>query len=314
MESKGSHKNLIIIPYAEIQNFKSGVSIKNEKQRKITYLKNMCVAAISAKHNAGNAEVAIVTNIELPSDYALLLVKHGVLLIKCPFNNFNFGPKYRWSLAFYKLCALKFVVDNLDYTNFCYVDSDIFIQSNIDSLWENCRSHILMYRFELYANGKSSLQSEYENLTGDNEVIFHYGGEFFAASKSNSSLYLDQCQEVFRLMQKQSFHTSHGDEFISSIACARLEGLIKHAGDYVHRFWTRRHRVIPKKYKDSANPVGILHVPSEKEYGMIKLFDYYMEKGTMPSIKRVHKVLHLDRPSFIIGVYLAIKKICPWLK
>lgn len=45
-------KNLIMIPFAYLDSYSSGVNINKEKSLEI-YLKNIVVAALSAKNNAG---------------------------------------------------------------------------------------------------------------------------------------------------------------------------------------------------------------------------------------------------------------------
>ena len=67
------------------------------------------------------------------------------------------------------------------------------------------------------------------------------------------------------------------------------------AGAYIYRFWTGSFRLISTCYK--YNPVTILHVPAEKEYGMLKLYNKYISKGKIPTKKNVYRLLHLNRRS-----------------
>ena len=40
-----------------------------------------------------------------------------------------------------------------------------------------------------------------------------------------------------------------------------------------------------------------MHVPAEKEYGMLKLYNKYISKGKIPTKKNVYRLLHLNRRS-----------------
>ena len=69
---------LIIIPYDCGGN--TGVSIQNVGRQVDIYLKNVCVAALSAKVNSADvADIMVVSNIDLPEPYGGLLKRNGVL-------------------------------------------------------------------------------------------------------------------------------------------------------------------------------------------------------------------------------------------
>ena len=123
----------------------------------------------------------------------------------------------------------------------------------------------------------------------------HYGGEFFAANQDDAKIFANSCIDIFSQMRKCDFVTTYGDEFITSLAAKRMTDRIKNAGAYVYRFWTGRFRLISTCYE--YNPVVVLHVPAEKERGMIKLFDKYIWKGKYPSRRKVYRLMHLSHRS-----------------
>lgn len=57
--------NLICIPFAYEENMNSGVNVSIKGKGKIEiYLKNACVALISAKYYNPDSDVALVTNLD----------------------------------------------------------------------------------------------------------------------------------------------------------------------------------------------------------------------------------------------------------
>ena len=101
-------KNLFFVPFAFDKNKKTGVNVG--KNSLSIYLKNLCVSLISAKKTTPNIDVALVSNIEIPTEYEKLLLENDVLIFIEPFDSFVFPDDYLWSLAFYKLCALEKMV------------------------------------------------------------------------------------------------------------------------------------------------------------------------------------------------------------
>lgn len=108
-------------------------------------------------------------------------------------------------------------------------------------------------------------------------------------------------------MRRRRFTTKFGDEFILSLAAGCLKGLVKNAGAYVGRFWTGTFRLLSTSY--AYNPVTVLHVPAEKEYGMLRLFSRYVRRGHLPSRWAAWRTLHLTHRSLRTCVGQLIKGI-----
>ena len=302
-----NRKGIIMIPYAELEGYKSGVNVANQEKRRDIYLKNCCVACVSARHNNDNSvDVALVTNIDIPENYRALLQEKGVMILKESFDLFQFARNYTWSLAFYKLCALYKVVRKYDYQNYAYLDSDVFVQDSFDNIWSECEDNIMLYdinhglQVEHYKHFLDEVNSYKENAG----KIVHFGGEFFAANRNNAYVFSDKCLEIFNDMKTKKFTTTHGDEFILSIAAAEFRNTVKNAGAYIFRFWTGEFRLVSTCYIN--NEVTVLHAPDEKESGMIRLFDIYKSKGKVENYT-AHRVLHLDKRS--LKMSLAMLKV-----
>lgn len=307
-----ARRGIILIPYAEKKDSQSGVNIKaNEKTRTDIYLMNCCVASISArKHNDSNTDVALVTNIQVPSKYEKLLRSNHVLIIQQDFDAFNFTADYTWSLAFYKLCVAYRITHQFQYDYYAYLDSDVYIQSDFSLIWQECDDHILLYDINhgLQVEHYRHFLSEVEQFTNSKNKITHYGGEFFAANRQSAILFMEACNRVYMQMKETGFVTSHGDEFIISVAADSCNSNnIKNAGAYIYRFWTGTFRLMSTSYR--FNPVTVLHVPAEKEEGMLVLYRKYISKGKCPDNRKTYRILHLKHRSVKTTIKCLYKKI-----
>lgn len=302
-------KGLLMIPYAYISDFNTGVNLSKNKAFGI-YMKNCCVAAISARYHCGDStDVAIVTNIDLPTRYRNIIESNGAKIISFPFDNFPFGKEYKWSLAFYKLCALAKASKELDYDYYAYIDTDVYVQRTFDDIWSECESNILMYDINQGFNSPDyrRVLNEIGNFDAKIENFTYYGGEFFAANSENTRLFVNECEQIYNEMVRRDFKTTQGDEFISNIAACRLKNKVKNAGSYVYRYWTATYRLISTNYR--VSPIVLLHCPAEKKAGIITIFNRYIRRGKVPSNNKAHRLLHLNYPSLLTIAKYIIKKI-----
>lgn len=303
--------NIILIPFAFLKSYSGGVNLKGSNNKLDLYLKNCCVSCVSAKKNAGeDTDVALVTNMDVPGVFRDVLDEAGVKVLKFDFDRFNFDGKYDWSLAFYKLCALYHAVNELDYDNYAYLDSDVYVQGSFADVWKECSKKILMYDIchGLQVEDYQRFLKETTEFTGTETLgLTHYGGEFFAANRENAQAFVKECISIYDEMMQKSFKTSMGDEFISSLAAARIADKVRNAGAYIYRFWTRRFHLMSTNYE--YNPVAVLHVPQEKDFGMLKIYDRYVAHGKLPSRKKVWQLLHLSHADWKIAIYLKLQAL-----
>lgn len=299
-------KNLFFVPFAFDENKKTGVNVKENALN--IYIKNLCVSLISAKKATPNIDVALVSNVKLPTEHEKLLLENDVLIFIEPFDSFVFPDNYLWSLAFYKLCALEKMIGKYSYDNYIYTDADVFVQKSLDKVFLELKDNILLYDINhgLFVKDYEIITDEF-NRFGIDSYITHYGGEFFGASRKNAILFIQQCKSVFDEMLQKKFITTKGDEFITSIAAYRTREYIKNAGAYIYRFWTGDFYLVSTCYK--YNEIAILHLPAEKQNGMLKLYDIFIKKGDFPSKKKVHKICHLNHKPISIVIKLALKNI-----
>lgn len=304
-------RNLIMVPYAYVKDMSSGINIKNQNKSFDTYLKACCVALASAKkyNSSSDTHVALVTNIDVPDTYKKVLDAHNIHIFNIPFDTFQFASDYRWAAAFYKLCALYHIARETSYENYCYIDTDVYVQGAFDNIWRETEEHILLYDTCQGFNTRiyKSFYNETSAFRGENKPLTFWGGEFFASNKQNALIFSEKCLEIYNKMQEKSFYTENGDEFIIGVAAAELKSAIKNAGAYIFRFWTGNFYLVSTCY--AYNAVAALHVPAEKEKGFIKIFDKYVKKGALPKNHKAHKLLHISQRPFISSLKHHIKTI-----
>ena len=165
------NKGLLLFPYAYLEGKQTGANIKKSSRQQDIYLKNACVACLSARGACGKeTDVALVTNIDVPQPYAGLLERGGVRIIHSPFDRFNFDGQFRWALAFYKLCALWHAVREQNYGRYAYLDTDVYVQSDFSDIWTECAGgRILLYDIchGLQVADYRNLISEFEAFNSD---------------------------------------------------------------------------------------------------------------------------------------------------
>lgn len=304
-------KYIICIPFAHRRNANTGVNI-DAKSSVQTYLKNASVALCSAKYYNPECDVALITNLtqdEVPFEYRKIFNKNNISILHVPYSNFLFPDKYLWSLAFYKLCVLKYLTTT-DYEAVCYMDTDVYVQGSFDNIWEECKEHILLYDINhgLGTKDYQVLCDEMTRFSGKSFFLTHYGGEFFAASLERARMFCTECETIYRKMVMTSFVTTKGDEFILSLAARHLHNMVKNAGAYVFRFWTSASfRYVSTCYQ--YNRIVVLHVPSAKEKGIIRIYDKYVSKGKIPNDKVCWRLLRLTHITLDDRIRYIIKKL-----
>lgn len=292
-------KNIICVPFAFKEGANTGVNIRGDAYS--VYLKNACVALGSARFNNPDCEVALATNIAsnlIPKEYLDVLEKFQVSVLEIPFNNFVMPDNYLWSLAFYKLCVLK-ELSIRNYKNICYLDTDVYIQGSFDFLWDECEQNIMLYDINhgWQVKDYKIICEEFDKFIGEKKSLTHYGGEFFAASLQGTKLFVSILENIYLRMIKNGFITTKGDEFLVSLSAESIKERVKNAGAYIYRFWTAPgFRLISTCYE--YNPVMVLHLPNEKNRGMLKLYKRYIQKGKIPSKRKVWKICRLSSLGF----------------
>lgn len=121
-----------------------------------------------------------------------------------------------------------------------------------------------------------------------------YGGEFVAACRALGLKLLEEVYAVYNEMMARGFVTTKGDEFILCVSANRLRNIVKNASAYVCRYWTSPDfRLVSTNYQ--YNAVVVLHLPAEKQRGLMTIFQKYVAKNLMPSKKSIWRICRLNR-------------------
>lgn len=302
-------KKIICIPFAYEAKMNSGVNVSNKTDKTLLYLQNATVALCSAKHYNKDCDVVFATNMSLeqiPMEIQNIFLENGIRILNIQFDRYRFPDNYQWSLAFYKLCVLSHIVeDGWDYI--CYMDTDVYVQNSFEAVWQECALNILLYDINHGLNTEEyiAINDEFTNFLGSNSLPTHYGGEFFAASRENAKQFEMAAVKVYKEMIDRTFVTTKGDEFIVSLVAKQMIDKVKNASPYIHRFWTGANfRLTSTCYK--YNSVIVLHMPAEKEKGIITLYKRYFVKKKFPTDRIVWKICRLSYQPFYykIGAWI----------
>jgi len=305
--AKKMKSNLIFSALAISEGKETSVNLSSKESASQTYYKNVIVSLVSAKIKNPQSDVALVTNIDVPKAYANILASNHILIFIVPFDNFVFDGSYKWCLAFYKLCALKKILE-IGYKKVCMVDSDTYFSSSIDDLFEESDSTIFLYNLNrrLRAPGRKDFNKEVEEFGIDPKHTLDIGGEIIAGDCFILSSLIHRCLEIYEKMRETGFKTSFGDEFILRISAYSFIEYIRPANSYLYRYWTGSFQLTSTNYL--FNKVSIYHVPQEKEFGMIKLYRYIDRKRSLPSNSTAVRALHLKHRRLILYIkYLILK-------
>lgn len=141
------------------------------------YLKNIFVSLVSAKLNNVTCDVALITNIN--NDCSTIIKKlkeQGIMILKCPFNNFVMPDYFKWEYAFYKLNVLEYI-SKLQYDRYLLLDADTFVVGALDDLWEESKERILLYdtKHGLSHPVRKSIKDEWFKIMATNLSPIQWG-------------------------------------------------------------------------------------------------------------------------------------------
>lgn len=252
------------------------------------YIKNAFVSLTSAKINNPNVEVCLVTNRELQDNYIKLFTEKEIKIHVIPFDAFAIPNTFHWQLAFFKLFALEYIINNTCYSQYLLIDSDVYSTKNIDDFWLEIEDNsIMLYHLpSVYAEfTRKEIIEGYKILYGKQASITNFGGEFIAGNRSDLQDFSQLCMKTYRemLANLNKLSSNIGDEFVTSIAAYSSSKKVIATNAYISRFLTGRVYSCVTGYE----VIPMWHLPIEKSYTMIKLFHYYIKHGHYPVTKQV---------------------------
>ena len=158
------------------------------------------MSLFSAKKENPDIEVALFINFNMPEQYKKIFQENDIQIYNLSFDEYKFPDKMKWSLAFYKLCALKYAVTELDFDSYCMVDTDTLCQRSLEELWKECEQNILLYDMQHSLDIEQAVQmnKEYLQLVGVQRNLTNYGGEFIAGSRNQLRQFIQKCDFYYQ--------------------------------------------------------------------------------------------------------------------
>jgi hypothetical protein len=273
------------------------------------YIQNSLVSLGSASFHT-DADRFLVSNVPVPAAYHFFLEQYQILNKVIPFDQFVFPTNVSWSFAFYKLCALNHLVQETDYDLFCLLDTDTLIIHDLETLWQEAsfdKILLLNLREAIDHPDRKKTNAIYQRISGESQsALVNWGGEIICSSRKPLLGFLDLMQTTYDEVKKDPAiyeDQKVSDEILLAVTahCFGYER-IQDAGPYIARMWTGRFYKTSTRW--SKDPVSILHLPAEKEVGMLRLYQYLHKYKQLPSLRRIRKMCMLPNDRVNLKVYL----------
>lgn len=261
-----------------------------------SYLKNAVVSLASAKLQNPNAVCILNCDFDIPENMAQTAQKAGIQIHKVPFGGFASKEEFQWSITQYKFDSMAYVLKLMkDGDCMLLLDTDTVCMQNLDELFEEALQSLVLYPVPhtFSQTKRAEIRYNYKTIyAGESDNLVHYGGEFFAGSKKQLQRLLDACETVVQKARKAEGLKPWDDEHVLSIAVQRdLRDCVFPANAYVCRYWTNQFYLVSTNYY--YDPVCVWHLPAEKNFGMLTLYQYYEKHACFPDIKKAARILGL---------------------
>lgn len=306
-------QNLIFGAFAALEGYREGDAANLGRA---VYDRCTVVALCSAKLANPGCTVALVTNAPPQEPYRSQLTAVGIEIWDCPFDSYRVPADTNWALAYYKLCAMEWVLAHKDFANAAMLDLDTFTQHPLDDLWRECAEAVLLYQVPHAASQgmTAAIGKAYDAVVpqGAPHVLTHFGGEFVAGSTARLQDFMAECRNVFDRMQQTGVRSQDGDEAILDAAAYRsqLAGKpVRAANAYVFRYWLGGHfYYVSTNY--CCDPVCVLHLPGKAKMRQLTvLYHKYTRSGRMPENQTVWRLCCLPaaRPPLLRSLWVRLR-------
>ena len=179
-------KRLIYCAFASKEGFKGSENLSGQADSLRIYLQNASVCCFTAKKHNPDCDVAFVHNLKtIPEEFLLFFKQHSILSIYVEYNDFLFPADYKWSLAFYKLCALQYFAYESPYESVVSLDVDTYSIGSLAPCFSVMDDRLVLYNVQ-HSNDLDAYQrrlKEYWQLYEGKALPTVYGGEFIAGKK-----------------------------------------------------------------------------------------------------------------------------------
>ena len=265
--------NIITYFYIEDKDNRSkyGVQESNYEKKNEYYFRCIVNFFMSSLYYNKNSKHFFITN-----DIKNLNFIQNLDFYKfCKDNNINIiqrkskhvSKQEKWAGSMYFFDAIEYFAeqDNINQNdNFIFFDNDIFFNSNIDAIFSTVNNYsYMLYNIEHEYKEDNKWVGNFNDLKKDylTNYFTPYGGEFFAI-KGKKLIEFMNCYYKHN-SNKELKTEEHYLSYIFSNLINKNE--FKICNDYLKRCWTtyKHNNIANDDYKKA-----IIHVPSEKEYGL----------------------------------------------
>ena len=232
--------NLIFGAFATLDGYREGDAANLGRT---VYDRCTVVALCSAKAQNPACTVALLTNAPVPEPFRSQLTQGGVEIWDCPFTTYRVPADTNWALAYYKLCAMAWVLENRDFARAVMLDLDTFTQRPLDDLWRECDEAVLLYQVPHAASQTmtAAISRCFDAVepNGAPHALTHFGGELVAGSRARLADFMSLCRDYFEELQAKGITPREGDEAVWCGAAYRslLAGKpVRAANAYIFRY------------------------------------------------------------------------------
>lgn len=308
---KNMSQAFVFCAIASKEGFVGSVNIKDTNNSLHTYLCNAFVALKTTKKYNPEINVGIVTNASVDSETIALFESECIRVYRAPFDEFLFPKENQWSLAFFKLSSYNWAIRNLEYDYYIQLDCDVVCNGDLSDLIEESKRSIVMLSGPFTFNHpiRTQFLKAYKLLYEDEPVIVKYGSGLICGSKDKLLRFFDCCLNLYEKIKEKNYCNDNllGDEFITSIAAIKSGVPIVDGRPYMNVYWTHRFYLVSTDYY--YDKMVFLHLPGEKEYGMMLLYKYYVKHQKFPEEKKIYSLLNLPSRHFPM-----VRVFFNWLK
>lgn len=258
------------------------------------YIKNAIVALASAKINNPDAACILNCNFEIPIELKNIAERAGIEICFVPFGKYESKEEFSWAITQYKFDSMDYVLEHMsDEDCMVLLDTDTICTHELEELFEEAKSSLMLYPVNhgYLQDKRQRIRKNYQKLYKKNDTnIIHYGGEFFAGNKKLLQELLAHCHEIILRAKERTDLDAWDDEHILSIAAEHfMKDKIYSASPYICRYWTNKFYLVSTNY--FYDPVSIWHLPAEKNYGMIVLYEYFEKNHSFPDIRQMARIV-----------------------
>ena len=189
-------ENLIFGAFATLDGYREGDAANLGRT---VYDRCTVVALCSAKAQNPACTVALLTNAPVPEPFRSQLTQGGVEIWDCPFTTYRVPADTNWALAYYKLCAMAWVLKNRDFARAAMLDLDTFTQRPLDDLWRECDEAVLLYQVPHAASQTMTAAISHcfdaVEPNGAPHALTHFGGELVAGNRARLTDFMSLCRD-----------------------------------------------------------------------------------------------------------------------